>query len=239
MPDDMRAMGLLMTVAPADGAAIARLGHARAAPAGRMPLEQAAKVIFDVVIAFLLLVLLAPLMGLIAWAVRLDGGPALFAHRRLGRFGTTFDCLKFRTMVPDADAVLSETLARDARAAAEWAATHKLRDDPRVTRLGRLLRRTSLDELPQLVNVLRLEMSLVGPRPIVAAEISRYGTDFAYYCAVRPGLTGLWQVSGRNNTPYAEKVQLDARYVRSWTLWRDVLIMLRTVPAVVARRGAH
>jgi undecaprenyl-phosphate galactose phosphotransferase len=141
-------------------------------------------------------------------------------------------------MVIDAELRLQQLLATDPAAAAEWAATQKLTADPRVTGIGTVLRRTSLDELPQLLNVLRGQMSLVGPRPIVAAEVSRYGDNIASYYAVRPGVTGLWQVSGRSETSYARRVQLDTTYVRNWSFWQDLAILLRTIPAVLARRGA-
>ena len=157
----------------------------------------------------------------------------------MGAGGRPFYCLKFRTMVVDADRVLDEALARDPALAAEWAASRKLVDDPRVTRIGRFLRKTSLDELPQLINVLRLEMSLVGPRPIVESEVPLYGEAIAQYHATRPGITGLWQVSGRSNTSYARRVQLDVWYVNNWTVWNDIAVLLKTIPAVLGRRGAR
>ena len=199
---------------------------------------RATKAVFDVVGAALLLAVLTPLLLIIAALVRRDGGPALYAHRRLGMGGRSFSCLKFRTMVVDGDAVLADALARDPALAAEWAAARKLRNDPRVTPIGRILRKTSLDELPQLFNVLRLDMSLVGPRPIVSNEVPFYGADIAHYCAGRPGLTGLWQVSGRSNTSYQRRVQLDVWYVNNWTLWSDIVVLLKTIPAVVAGDGA-
>jgi undecaprenyl-phosphate galactose phosphotransferase len=150
-----------------------------------------------------------------------------------------FDCIKFRTMTVEADQVLRAMLSNDPRAAAEWAATRKLRHDPRVTRIGVFLRRSSLDELPQLFNVLRGEMSLVGPRPIVQAEVVRYGRDIEQYYAAKPGMTGLWQVSGRSQTSYMHRVKLDVWYVRNWTLWHDIAILLKTIPAVFVQRGAH
>ena len=213
----------------------ADLNHARA-PA--RPLERAIKAGFDVIAAALLLVLLSPLLLALALYVRADGGPVFYAHPRIGRGGRRFRCLKFRTMVPDADRRLRELLAADPAAAAEWAATQKLTADPRIVGIGALLRRTSLDELPQLLNVLAGDMSLVGPRPIVEAEIGRYADDIAAYYAVRPGMTGLWQVSGRSRTSYAHRVRLDVAYVRNWSLPADVSILLRTIPAVLSRRGA-
>jgi undecaprenyl-phosphate galactose phosphotransferase len=197
------------------------------------------KLTIDVVVAALALVVASPLFLILAAVSRLDGGPVLFAHRRVGVGGRPFRCLKFRTMVVDSDRVLDEALARAPILAAEWAATRKLIDDPRVTRVGRFLRKTSLDELPQLINVLRLEMSLVGPRPIVESEVPLYGDAIAQYHATRPGITGLWQVSGRSDTSYAKRVQLDVWYVNNWTVWNDIAVLLKTIPAVLGRRGAR
>jgi Undecaprenyl-phosphate galactose phosphotransferase WbaP len=202
------------------------------------PFSRILKLAFDQIVAALLLVLLSPLFLAIASLVRADGGPAFFGHKRLGMNGETFRCLKFRTMVIDADKVLRELLARNREAQAEWAATQKLREDPRITPIGHFLRKTSLDELPQLLNVLRGEMSLVGPRPIVEAELTHYGRNIAYYYETRPGMTGLWQVSGRSDASYGRRVQLDLWYVRNWTLWHDVAILLKTIPAVLKKDGA-
>lgn len=203
------------------------------------PVSRMVKAAIDITLAALLLVLSSFLFLILAVASRLDGGPMLYAHRRVGAGGRPFYCLKFRTMVVNADRVLEEALARDPALAAEWEATRKLVDDPRVTRLGRILRKTSLDELPQLINVLRLEMSLVGPRPIVESEVPLYGEAIAQYYATRPGLTGLWQVSGRSNTSYARRVQLDVWYVNNWTVWNDIAVLFKTIPAVLRRQGAH
>lgn len=202
------------------------------------PLSRALKAGFDMIAASLALAVLAPLMLAIAVLVKLDGGPVLFGHARIGHHGRAFRCLKFRTMVVNADAVLAELLERDPQAAAEWDRDRKLRNDPRVTWIGRVLRKTSLDELPQLLNVLRREMSLVGPRPIVRAEIGRYADDISYYNEIRPGITGLWQVSGRNDTGYERRVELDRWYVKNWTIGRDLAILVRTLPAVLSGRGA-
>ncbi|ACI50526.1 exopolysaccharide biosynthesis polyprenyl glycosylphosphotransferase [Gluconacetobacter diazotrophicus PA1 5] len=204
-----------------------------------LPFHRATKIAFDVAVASALLFLALPVFLILYGLVRMDGGPATFGHLRVGRNGQPFRCLKFRTMVPNAEEVLADLLARDAHAAAEWAATRKLTNDPRITAIGRLLRQTSLDELPQLLNVLRLDMSLVGPRPIVTAEADHYGDDMEYYHAIRPGITGLWQVSGRSDTSYPRRVQLDNWYVRNWSLWNDVVILARTVPAVLFRNGAR
>jgi Undecaprenyl-phosphate galactose phosphotransferase WbaP len=195
---------------------------------------------FDITAAALLLFILLPLMAGLALLVRLsDGGPALFQHNRIGLGGRPFRCLKFRSMVPNAEAVLKEHLARNSKAREEWEAAQKLSHDPRITPLGRFLRKTSLDELPQLFNVLMGDMSLVGPRPIVPDEAARYRDQLRSYIAVRPGITGLWQVSGRSECTYPERVALDVLYVRKWSLLLDVVILARTVPAVLAQRGSY
>jgi len=193
----------------------------------------------DVLGAGALLVMLSPVMLILAWMVRADGGPAFYAHRRVGRGGDSFGCLKFRSMVMDSQARLDALLATDPTARVEWEATRKLRHDPRVTRVGRFLRATSLDELPQLLNVLRGEMSLVGPRPVTQVELEQfYGAAGAHYISVRPGITGLWQVSGRSDTSYAQRVALDVAYVATPSLLQDIRILLRTPMAVLSRRGA-
>jgi exopolysaccharide production protein ExoY len=196
--------------------------------------------LIDVALSISALIFLAPLMLLVALAVYIvDPGPILFGHRRLGKDGRSFRCWKFRSMVVDADARLQALLASDPKARAEWEADHKLRDDPRITRIGHFLRKSSLDELPQFFNVLVGEMSLVGPRPIVSDEIVKYGRYFANYCRVRPGITGLWQISGRNDVSYRRRVAMDVAYVRSKSLGFDMSILLLTVPRVVARRGSY
>lgn len=205
------------------------------------PLTMVAKRLADILGASLLLILTAPVMVLIGIVVRLtDGGPALFRHERVGRRGEPFQCLKFRSMAMDAEAALKDLLARDPEAQAEWLATRKLRRDPRITRLGRILRASSLDELPQLLNVLRGDMSLVGPRPVVQAELDEhYGPEgVAHYVAVRPGITGLWQISGRSDVSYRERVALDIAYVRRLSLLADAAILARTVVVVAGGRGA-
>ena len=192
----------------------------------------------------LLVALLAPpgaFLGLlIALAIRLDSpGPVFFRHIRAGKARRPFGLWKFRTMVEDAGARLEEHLCRNPECSREWALTHKLRDDPRVTRVGRFLRKTSLDELPQFWNVLKGDMSMVGPRPIVFEEISKYGSSFALYAQVLPGVTGLWQVSGRNDTHYGRRVELDCHYVRAWNAALDLGILLRTVAVMIRGRGAY
>jgi undecaprenyl-phosphate galactose phosphotransferase len=201
--------------------------------------SQVLKSMIDMAAAAMLLVLSSPVFLLVALMNIGSGGPIFFAHRRIGIGGKPFYCLKFRTMVINGDEILKETLERDPAAAAEWHATQKLKNDPRVTRIGKFLRKTSLDELPQLINVILRQMSLVGPRPIVESEVRFYGDDIAHYYNTRPGVTGLWQVSGRSNTSYTRRVQLDVWYVNNWTVWLDIAVLLKTLPAVLARRGAH
>jgi len=213
------------------------------APRGRQrgarPWHQMSKRGLDVTLALTMLLILLPLMLTIALIVCSDGKGAMFSHARVGRGGRSFGCLKFRSMVPDADRALAELLLQDAEAAEMWRTARKLPRDPRVTPIGRLLRASSLDELPQLINVLRGEMSLVGPRPVVQQELAEhYGPAATAYLAMRPGITGLWQVSGRSDTSYAERVALDQRYVEGFSFWGDLVILARTVPAVLCRRGA-
>ncbi len=194
----------------------------------------------DVALAAGALVFFAPLFVLVALLVKLeDGGPVFFAQERIGRGGVLFRCLKFRTMAIDAEVQLRDLLARNPAARREWDRDHKLKDDPRITRVGRFLRASSLDELPQLWNILVGQMSVVGPRPIVKAEATRYGRHFKRYCQVRPGLTGLWQVSGRNDVSYRERVVMDVAYVRARCLCLYLKIIVRTVPAVLLRRGSY
>lgn len=191
-------------------------------------------------LALVALVILLPVMLAVALAVfAQDGGPIVFAHRRIGRGGRYFRCLKFRSMAVDAEARLSDLLASDPAAREEWEKDHKLRNDPRVTKLGAFLRKTSLDELPQLFNVLKGEMSLVGPRPIVDAEVAKYGRRFTHYCAVKPGITGLWQVSGRNDVSYTARVAMDCIYARKRNVLMDGAIIAATVPAVLMRKGSY
>ena len=203
-------------------------------------LPQTAKRATDALLSSIGLALLSPLFLALIILIRLESrGPALYSHRRIGRDGAPFMVWKFRTMACDADAVLQHALREDPELAHEWAATRKLRNDPRLTRLGPILRKLSLDELPQLWNVLRGDMSLVGPRPIVAAEVHRYGERFDAYVRVRPGITGLWQVSGRNNTSYEERTRLDEYYVRNWSIWLDIYVLARTLRTVVTCEGAY
>lgn len=194
----------------------------------------------DIAVAVAALVTFAPLMLLVAIGVYLvDPGPIFFGHQRIGRGGRVFRCWKFRSMVVDAEERLANLLASDPVARAEWQRDHKLRNDPRITSFGSFLRRSSLDELPQLFNVLVGEMSLVGPRPIVPGEAYRYGRYFNVYCRVRPGITGLWQISGRNDVSYRRRVAFDVTYVRSKSIALDLKIMCLTVPKVLGGNGAY
>lgn len=189
---------------------------------------------FDFAVAAIVLLLLSPAFLAIALLIKvLDPGPVFFGHRRLGRQGRRFDCLKFRTMKVNSQEQLQLILANDPGAAEEWANNQKLSRDPRVTKLGAFLRKTSLDELPQLINVLRGDMSLVGPRPITPAELDRYGRNRRYYLLVRPGITGMWQVNGRSSTSYNSRVYYDRHYLETWNWLAEFRILLMTVPAVL------
>jgi Undecaprenyl-phosphate galactose phosphotransferase WbaP len=193
----------------------------------------------DRVGAATLLILLAPVMLLLMALVRRDGGPAFYAQLRIGQNGKPFHCWKFRSMHVNSKQLLEEILANDPAAREEYARDFKLKNDPRVTAIGNILRSSSLDELPQLYNVLCGEMSLVGPRPITEPELQMYGVNQPDYLAVRPGMTGLWQVSGRNDISYAQRVALDVSYARNWSLLEDVRILLKTVLVVLNRSGAY
>jgi lipopolysaccharide/colanic/teichoic acid biosynthesis glycosyltransferase len=194
----------------------------------------------DIAIALVALIFISPLMVVVAFAIYAqDGGPALFSHRRIGLGGRHFRCLKFRSMAIDAEARLKQLLDSDPAAREEWAKDHKLRNDPRVTPLGAFLRRSSLDELPQLFNVLQGNMSLVGPRPIVDAEVMRYGKRFQHYCTVKPGITGLWQVSGRNDVSYRTRVAMDCLYAKAQCPRLYLWIIVVTIPAVISRKGSY
>jgi exopolysaccharide production protein ExoY len=194
----------------------------------------------DITLAVLALVFTAPLLLMIAVVIKLqDGGDVLFRQTRIGRYGRPFRCYKFRSMVPDAAGRLEALLAADPAARAEWDRDHKLRRDPRITSLGGFLRRSSLDELPQLLNILRGEMSWVGPRPIVQAEVAKYGRWYRHYTRLKPGLTGMWQVSGRNDTTYTRRIALDIAFSRSRSLRLYFYILLMTAPAVLSRKGTY
>ncbi|MGN6527472.1 MAG: sugar transferase [Burkholderiaceae bacterium] len=209
-------------------------------PVGLHPLEHALKRIFDLASVVVILALFGWLMVIIALLIRMNGRSVIFGHERVGRGGRTFQCYKFRSMVPNSQQVLQELLERDPQARIEWERDFKLKDDPRITRIGRFIRKTSLDELPQLWNVVKGEMSIVGPRPVVQEEFDLYyGQAREHYLSVPPGLTGLWQVSGRNDLGYEQRVELDKRYVESWNVFSDFMIVMRTVKVMVVRRGAY
>lgn len=196
--------------------------------------------LMDLSVAACAFVFLAPLLLLISLALLAAGdGPILFLHERIGRSGQRFKVVKFRTMAVDASDRLRRHLDEHEAARLEWDADHKLRQDPRVSPLGAFLRKSSLDELPQLYNVLRGDMSIVGPRPIVEAEMPRYGAHISAYCSVRPGITGIWQVSGRNDISYVRRVEMDALYARKKSVLLDLRIIIATVPAVLLRRGSY
>lgn len=204
------------------------------------PVGGMTKRLIDVVLASIGIVMLLPLFSLCVLAILLSSrGSVLFRHRRVGFQGRHFDCLKFRTMAQDASERLNEYLGSDPRAAQEWAETRKLRYDPRVTPFGAVLRKTSLDELPQLFNVLRGDMSIVGPRPVTDEELEKYGLRVSAYLACKPGITGLWQVSGRSKTSYRERVMLDYTYAKNWSLALDAKTMLLTLPVLLGSDDAY
>lgn len=216
---------------PIDIAAAIAKGH---------PVGGRGKRAFDFAVALLAVIVFSPILLLTAALVKLSSpGPIFYWHPRIGLNNRVFYCLKFRTMVPDGTSVLEKHLATNPVAAAEWQAAQKLKDDPRITPVGKILRKSSLDELPQLLNILRAEMSLIGPRPIVSDEMRHYGRDAVFYLRARPGLTGAWQVSGRNDVSYRERVQLDRDYVENWSFRRDLLILVKTIPAVLLSRGTY
>lgn len=203
--------------------------------------NQLTKRVFDIVVAGIGTIAISPILLLIACSIKLTSpGPAFYAHRRIGRNGVHFNCYKFRSMVTDSDAKLKEYLSKNPEARKEWEENHKLKHDPRVTKIGALLRKTSLDELPQLFNVIKGEMSLVGPRPIVDEEVVKYDVYFSDYALVRPGMTGLWQTGGRSDTSYSRRVRMDAWYVRNWNVWLDISLLVKTVRVVFSSRsGAY
>ena len=206
----------------------------------RSIVARVAKRCIDFVISVAALVCTSPVFLAIAIAIKIDSsGPALYSHLRVGRHGKPLRVIKFRTMVLDADRALRDHLARRPDQKTAWDGSFKLHDDPRITRVGRLLRRFSLDELPQLVNVLRGEMSLVGPRPVIEDELQRFGSSAATILGAVPGITGLWAVSGRSDISYDERVELERRYVTDWSLRLDLSILVRTIPVVVRGRGSY
>lgn len=197
------------------------------------------KRLFDIAGSITIIIVLSPILFYISRKVKKDGGPAIYGHERIGKDGKSFKCLKFRSMVINSKEVLENLLVNDAAAKQEWDATFKLKNDPRITKIGGFLRRTSLDELPQLFNVLKGEMSLVGPRPIITAELERYNDEVDYYLLSKPGMTGLWQVSGRSDVDYETRVYLDAWYVKNWSMWNDIAILFKTIGVVLKKDGAY
>ena len=203
------------------------------------PIGLTPKRAIDIILAISGILLLAPLLIIcFVLTVATSPGPALFRHRRVGFKGEQFDCLKFRTMSTDSHERLSRLIETDPEAAAEWNANRKLRQDPRVTFIGDILRKSSLDELPQLFNVLKGHMSIVGPRPVTEEELERYDSSVSAYLACRPGITGLWQVSGRSNTTYRKRVACDAYYAHNWSLALDIKILIVTIPSLLVADGA-
>lgn len=197
------------------------------------------KRIFDTLVAIVLLIMLSPLLCLLTLIIRRDGGPAVFSHPRVGKNGRVFNCYKFRSMVVDAEQQLEKLFQLRPELMEQWRNQRKLKDDPRLSSIGDFLRRTSLDELPQLINVIKGDMSLVGPRPVVRSELSRYGADVGYYLMVRPGMTGLWQVSGRSDVEYDKRVYLDTWYVKNWSISYDLVILLKTFGVIFYNKGAY
>lgn len=198
------------------------------------------KRLLDLVIVIVGGLCLLPVLIVLAIAVKLTSpGSVFYSQIRLGRHGRKFRAWKFRSMIPKGDHILQQYLAEHPELIADWLKDHKLRNDPRVTPIGKMLRKTSLDELPQLWNVLVGEMSLVGPRPILEREIHKYGPSIDLYFTVKPGMTGLWQVSGRNNTTFEERVKFDQDYIRNWSVWLDLVILAKTVKTVVSAEGAY
>nr|WP_319249960.1 sugar transferase [uncultured Celeribacter sp.] len=195
------------------------------------------KRLFDLSFLLLALPILLPMIGLLACIARLDGGAAFFSHKRIGKNGQLFSCLKIRTMVPDAEARLQEYLAENPDQMSLWQQNFKLENDPRITRIGTFLRSTSLDELPQFLNVLKGDLSVVGPRPVTPEELAKYGDAAAEVFAQRPGITGLWQVCGRNDLSYDDRVDLDLSYVRTVNFWTDLRLVVLTVGTVLKRTG--
>ncbi len=204
------------------------------------PVDSFIKNLFDKIVATILIILFFPFLIILYIAVFIStNGHPLFKHRRIGQNGVSFNIYKFRSMKLNSDEILKELLENDEKAKEEWERDFKLKNDPRVTKIGKFLRKTSLDELPQIINVLQGKMSLVGPRPIVKEEIEKYGEYFQYFKAVKPGITGLWQVSGRNDIDYEERVQLDVWYARNWSIELDITILIKTIAVVLSRRGSY
>lgn len=202
--------------------------------------RQSLKRFLDIIICAAALPAIIPLCFLLALLIRMDSpGAPIYRHERIGKDGKPFEIYKFRTMSANADELLAKWLEENPELAEEWTKSQKLKNDPRLTRVGQFLRKTSLDELPQVLNILLGQMTLVGPRPIVENEKARYGRYFDEYCEVRPGLTGLWQTSGRNDTTYSQRVAYDHYYINHWSIWLDFWIMAKTIPVALSGRGAY
>jgi exopolysaccharide production protein ExoY len=205
-----------------------------------LPIGGLVKRSFDVTAAACALIFFSPLFLMIMALVKFtDHGPAFYGHGRIGHNGRTFKCMKFRTMAVNGDELLRAYLLNNPEAQEEWRKTRKLKDDPRVTTVGKVLRKLSLDELPQLINIIRGDMSVVGPRPVVDEELKVYDSFAVYYLRTRPGLTGLWQISGRNDVSYESRIAFDTHYVQNWSLFRDIAIIMKTIPAVCFARGSY
>lgn len=194
---------------------------------------------FDIIFSSVMIIILLPILFLIFLIVKFDGGPAIYGHERVGKNGKKFKCLKFRSMSINSQELLTKLLAEDTAAQKEWETTFKLKNDPRITKVGLFLRKTSLDELPQLFNILKGEMSTVGPRPVTHTEVEMYKENKKFYLLTKPGLTGIWQVSGRNDVDYESRVQMDKKYVETWSFILDLTIILKTVKVVLFREGAY
>lgn len=202
-------------------------------------LPRASKRGFDILFAITCLIILSPVFLILYLLVTRDGGMAFYGHERIGRNGKKFKCLKFRSMATNSQELLKELLEKDKDARKEWETSFKLKNDPRITQIGYFLRKTSLDEIPQLLNILKGEMSVVGPRPVTQQELPMYNQSLKYYLISKPGLTGLWQVNGRNNVDYNARVEFDTDYVRNWSFIRDILIIFKTLKVVLKREGAY
>lgn len=194
---------------------------------------------FDIIFALFFLIILSPFILILALLIKKDGGPAFYGHERIGQNGIRFKCLKFRSMAVNSQELLQQILNNNPEARQEWETTFKLKNDPRITTIGHFIRKTSLDEIPQLINILKGEMSTVGPRPVTEKELPMYNEDVKYYLMTKPGLTGLWQVSGRNDIDYESRVKLDTNYIQNWSFFKDIIIILKTVKVVLKKDGAY
>ncbi|ANF82875.1 hypothetical protein A3K93_12210 [Acinetobacter sp. NCu2D-2] len=194
---------------------------------------------FDIIFALFFLIILSPFILILALLIKKDGGPAFYGHERIGQNGIRFKCLKFRSMAVNSQELLQQILNNNPEARQEWETTFKLKNDPRITTIGHFIRKTSLDEIPQLINILKGEMSTVGPRPVTEKELPMYNEDVKYYLMTKPGMTGLWQVSGRSDVDYNTRVKMDTDYVLHWSFIKDIIIILKTVKVVLKKDGAY